>query len=96
MNTHLEQVTFGVIKGFLYRVHKYAIATPLPVPDADLTDVSRESQGEETPEKDEVSKRLARYLDGQHCFDQICTEMQMSDKDIMAALKGQDVQIIYR
>ena len=41
---------------------------------------------------------LARYLDGTHCFDQICTELAMAERDVLAKIKGWsgDVQLIYR
>ena len=41
---------------------------------------------------------LARYLDGMHCFDQICTELEMAERDVLAKIKewGGDVQLIYR
>lgn len=41
---------------------------------------------------------LARYLDGTHCFDQICTELEMAERDVLAKIKGWDgdVQLIYR
>ena len=41
---------------------------------------------------------LARYLDGTHCFDQICTELEMAERDVLAKIKcwDGDVQLIYR
>jgi nitrogen permease regulator 2-like protein len=116
-------VTFGVIKGFLYRVHRYAFRTPgrasrsfsagdrladLP---SRLSGSSRngiadyrgtrtgsrlatrtvteendgaEAEGEETA----FRQRLLPYLDGAHCFDQICTEVQISEKRLTDFLKG--------
>lgn len=123
--THIDVrrlVTFGVIKGFLYRVHKYAITTsagalagttasydgydhlhgarwrghngynsPWPVNsdgedgaaagdgDAATGGGSGTGYGRELP--------LARYLDGLHCFDEICTELGMSEKEVLAKMK---------
>ncbi|KAJ9668369.1 Nitrogen permease regulator 2 [Coniosporium apollinis] len=95
-------ITFGVIKGFLYRVHKYALAT---VPSL---------SGESAPNGYESSSRggnngaawgdarenlpLARYLDGLHCFDEICTELAMPEKDVLGKMRRAygNVQIIQR
>ncbi|MBE7182200.1 MAG: hypothetical protein INR71_13525, partial [Terriglobus roseus] len=54
----------------------------------------------------EVNKRnlaakdlpLARYLDGLHCFDEICTELQMSEKEVLKKMKNAygDIQLISR
>ena len=101
-------ITFGVIKGFLYRVHKYAIATSsrkLTKPSA----IDRSKRREEEESKTTGTKvdpdgighvddgDLARYLDGTHCFDEICTEMMVSEKELMARLKAWgDVQVICR
>lgn len=77
------QITFGVIKGYLYRVHKFATIS-----------------GDTAPKAKEVSndifEKIQPYLDGLHCFDEICTRLQMSDKDVMSALKGHAMQIIHK
>ena len=41
---------------------------------------------------------LDRFLDGTHCFDEICTELAISERELLARLKGKggDVQIICR
>lgn len=111
-------VTFGVIKGFLYRVHKYAYVSgprtgsPQGVKNAaaggrasegrhagyaDTLGSDEEDDGDEE-EGDEVdAKVLARYLDGTHCFDQICTELNISEKELTFKLKRYgEVQIIHR
>lgn len=130
-------ITFGVIKGFLYRVHKYVIA-PAAVKKpahrsakknvvksgfggggaaatsrsmekedkcvvkarqpqdgvdekADTADDPRISGGED--KKTDIFK----YLDGTHCFDEICTELMISERELMGRLKEWgDVQIIHR
>lgn len=145
-------ITFGVIKGFLYRVHKYAFATgqPAPVPrSSSFTPTGRSSRattgsntpyavssvGEEAPpsavtprressrertvslmsgsrggngsgapstfweEEEEVTDEvLGKYLDGTHCFDQICTELEMSEKELTMRLKRYpwEVLILHR
>lgn len=151
-------ITFGIIKGFLYRVHKYAYATGLPAPPnntAPTTSTTTTSSvkggepsliivsaGQDTPtsrpttghlgsedqgatatsfhsstarsggdndEEDEEEDNdddeygisnatLAKYLDGTHCFDQICTELEISERELMARLKKYpcEVQIIHR
>ena len=68
-------ITFGVIKGILYRVHKYAVATG-----------SIENAGE-----------LEKFLDGTHCFDEICTELIIGERELLTRLKVLgDIQIIQR
>jgi hypothetical protein len=32
-------------------------------------------------------KALEKYLDGQHCFDEICTELEISERELTARLK---------
>ncbi|OJJ47781.1 hypothetical protein ASPZODRAFT_1776819 [Penicilliopsis zonata CBS 506.65] len=152
-------ITFGIIKGFLYRVHKYAIATgnpapPLkseastannsqpvssastvrdggavspyagsvidesgPIPGGMVTSrpVSDRGDGHSrepsaslrsgsrngAPDEDEESiddRALSKYLDGKHSFDQICTELQISEKELTGRLKRYhgEILIIHR
>lgn len=150
-------ITFGVIKGFLYRVHKYACATGQPAPaprtssivpahastgpssratTGNNTPYAPSSVGEDTPlsaaarrdtsgeraaslqsgsrsgigagsvpsglfdeDEDEIDDRtLSKYLDGTHCFDQICTELEISERELTARLKRYpgEVLIIHR
>lgn len=140
-------VTFGVIKGFLYRVHKYAFATATNITTAsssistannanNRSNSSSSSSSKKKKKKNEKSsganlyhaelnKRkqkqksrndgeeedkvdgdgyvgqpepdLARYLDGTHCFDEMCTDLMISEKELTARLKAWgDVQIVCR
>jgi hypothetical protein len=155
-------ITFGVIKGFLYRVHKYACATGQPAPpprsssftptglssratttgtntpyavssvgeegvlSSSRREGSRERAGSLTggwrgpfgngngnghgsggtpsafweDEEEEIvgDEVLGRYLDGTHCFDQICTELEMSERELTARLKRYpgEVLILHR
>ncbi|KAF3393909.1 hypothetical protein F1880_005030 [Penicillium rolfsii] len=148
-------ITFGVIKGFLYRVHKYACATGQPAPTlrsssvaaittsagpssrtttGNNTPYAASSVGEDTPlpvrregsreragsfhsgsrgaigpgsapsgvfedEEDEIDDRtLSKYLDGTHSFDQICTELEISERELTVRLKRYpgEVLILHR
>lgn len=153
-------ITFGIIKGFLYRVQKYAFATGQPAPisqkdtslarsgsvdllssplppvrapsisisnnnsssnnsyhqraaeeaerergsDDDVNVVSSAIDNNNNDDDDydslleETGGLPARYLDGMHCFDQICTELEISVKELMSRLKRypEEVQIIHR
>lgn len=97
-------ITFGVIKGFLYRVHKYALATSIHRSSSKrLTKANFDrSKRREELKKEKVggeaeSVDLAKYLDGTHCFDEICTDLMISEKELTARLKAWgDVQIICR
>ncbi|KAL9600909.1 MAG: hypothetical protein Q9219_002844 [cf. Caloplaca sp. 3 TL-2023] len=97
-------ITFGVIKGFLYRIHKYAIAT---------SQTSRRRRDHKTKvkysghsssiaedrnnEADPDFIELERFLDGTHCFDDICTELMICEQELLSRLKlVGDVQIICR
>ena len=82
-------ITFGVLNGFLYRVHKYALATSaIPVK-------GRDKQSKPTQVNDQA---LDRFLNGTHCFDEICTELMISEKELMRRMKAYDgdVQVICR
>ena len=127
-------ITFGIIKGFLYRVHRYAYANiangmgkveQLARPEAaeriarwDAQMKYGDSQAAPNVNGDgngvesmggggvEVTRArlvtkdlpLARYLDGLHCFDEICTEVQMSEREVAGKMRSAygDVQIISR
>ncbi|KAK8208642.1 nitrogen permease regulator 2 [Phyllosticta capitalensis] len=143
--THIDVrrlITFGVIKGFLYRIHKYAITTSAgalagttasydghdhlhgarwrghngyhspyaatTVEESEAEDTvgapsgvgaaaggttagtGRTALGRELP--------LARYLDGLHCFDEICTELGMGEREVLAKMKKGfgDVLVVHR
>lgn len=69
-------ISFGVVKGFLYRSHRY------PVP------------GDER--KPEGRGELARWVNGGRHFDEICTELGVSEREVLGMLEGWDVQIVHR
>jgi nitrogen permease regulator 2-like protein len=95
-------ITFGVIKGIIYRVHKYAVLDGPVVHNDDVMnrtteqfsfDNDRIEQWREqnglgnTPGSQIHDMPLARYLDGMHCFDEICTEVQASEHNVTERLK---------
>lgn len=45
-----------------------------------------------------LGRSLEKYMDGQHCFDEICTELQISERELTTRLKKMpwEVQIIHR
>jgi len=81
-------IQFGVIKGLIYRVHKYAVSNQYLA--SLVTGQSVKVEGGDS---------LQMYTDGCHCFDQVIAERNMGDVKIMDQLrkfpKG-DVEIIYR
>lgn len=122
-------ITFGVIKGFLYRVQRYAyanIANGATTAEGDVGGTAEkiarwdaqikhgngvsqyrpEMIGTPSVAAAEVNRRnlaakdlpLARYLDGLHCFDKICTELQMSEKEVVKKMRDAygDVYVISR
>lgn len=83
-------VQFGVIKGLLYRVHKHVVSKQYIA--GLVTGQSRVKEGGDA---------LQRYMDGAHCFDQIITEMNLTEAGIMERLKGfsapaGDLTVLYR
>ncbi|KAI4173248.1 MAG: hypothetical protein LQ346_008450 [Caloplaca aetnensis] len=97
-------ITFGVIKGFLYRVQKYAIATRQTsrrkrdhntrIKQKRSASVAVEARNDET---DADLMELEKFLDGTHCFDEICTELMIDEQELTNRLKAiGDVQIICR
>ena len=92
-------VTYGVIKGFLYRIHKYAIATG----GADKLGSGGDDGNGKEPKKKKGKRRtnekknLEEFLDGAHCFDEICTELQIPERELVERLNVRgDVQIFQR
>lgn len=177
-------ITFGIIKGFLYRVHKYAYATGFPkhhnrhrnnngsnnnnnnnshgyyynqyypgmtsglssrgpgtgtnsprassVGDSQLqlqstsaqsgsttmtshtatamgasvdgndndNDNGRDREREDREDEEDIidDRTLVKYLDGMRCFDQICTELEISERQLMGRLRrySGEVMVIHR
>jgi len=98
-------ITFGVIKGFLYRVHKYAFATPSAKSASSkwLTKTNLERSNRKGNAVKEVGDNqaedveLTKYLDGTHSFDEICTDLMISERELSTRLKVRgDVELICR
>lgn len=70
-------IGFGIVKGIVYRVQKYPVAT---APDV----------------AERVPGRLAGYLNGGSSFDEICTEQQVGEREVLKMLEGHDVLIVHR
>ncbi|GAO15237.1 uncharacterized protein UV8b_04209 [Ustilaginoidea virens] len=83
-------VQFGIIKGCLYRVHKYVLSKQYLA--ALATGQSRPIPGGDS---------LQKYTDGNHHFDQIITEQNLTNDEIMDKLKllpvpKGDLTVLYR
>ncbi|KAH0444253.1 hypothetical protein CcaCcLH18_00478 [Colletotrichum camelliae] len=83
-------VQFGVIKGCLYRAHKYVVSKQYLA--ALATGQARPKAGGDP---------LQKYTDGCHTFDQIITENNLTDAEIMEKLKALpvpsgDLTVFYR
>ncbi|KAH3995785.1 hypothetical protein HBI56_104750 [Parastagonospora nodorum] len=85
-------ITFGVIKGFVYRVHKYAIASTSAgstAPPTSLATSTREETGAEGMGMGtENALPMLRFLDGLCCFDQICVELGVPERTVEGRVKG--------
>ncbi|QBZ62596.1 hypothetical protein PoMZ_11479 [Pyricularia oryzae] len=85
-------VQFGVIKGFLYRVHKHVVSKQY---------IAALATGQARPSRDANADPLQRYTDGRHCFDQIITEQNLADPEILDRLRNLplppgDLTVFYR
>ena len=83
-------VQFGIIKGCLYRVHKYVVSKQY---------LAALASGQSRPM--EGGDPLQKYTDGCHHFDQIITEQNVTDAEIMQRLKSLpsprgDLHVFYR
>ena len=83
-------VQFGLIKGCLYRVHKYVVSKQY---------IAALASGQSRPVPD--GDPLQHYTDGIHHFDQIITEQNLTDDDIVDKLKSlplpkSDLTVFYR
>ncbi|EFY86472.1 putative nitrogen permease regulator [Metarhizium acridum CQMa 102] len=83
-------VQFGIIKGCLYRVHKYVLSKQY---------LAALASGESRPVPGGDS--LQKYTDGSHHFDQIITEQNLTNDEIMDKLKvlpvpKGDLTVLYR
>ncbi|KAI0999903.1 hypothetical protein K3495_g8295 [Podosphaera aphanis] len=82
-------IQFGIIKGFLYRIHTFAVSS-----DQLASLVSKDG----SPTTDEVDS-LIKYMDGCHCFDQITVEKNLAHAQILEELKKSkngDIEIYFR
>jgi len=89
-------ITFGIIKGFLYRIHRYAIQTNIfnderATQKADRSMKVVEVQNAVGEDADRKPRRrdslpLTHFLDGTHSFDEICTYFSISEKDLQHRL----------
>lgn len=83
-------ITFGIIKGFLYRIHRYAVASARPgSPDEPRATGSTSPQKKRDMDvNDQTAESLSKYLDGLYCMDAICTELKIVEKEAIEKLKS--------
>ena len=81
-----------MIKGLLYRVHKYPFSPRAVKRGGGGKRGSVSGGGDEDDE-------LAPFLDGTHSFDEICTELMISERELVGRLRegwGGDVVVVNR
>jgi len=81
-------IQFGIIKGLICRVHKYAVSSQY-----------LRSLGQGKRIEVQGGEKLQKYADGCHSFDQITVETNLGDAKIMEQLRKfptGDVEILYR
>jgi len=88
-------ITFGIIKGFLYRIHRYAIQTTNLKDENTHAKAKRSKQDLQTGVSGAENIRrkrrhdtlpLSHFLDGTHSFDEICTYFGIPEKDLLQRL----------
>ncbi|KFY66786.1 hypothetical protein V497_00733 [Pseudogymnoascus sp. VKM F-4516 (FW-969)] len=92
-------VQFGVIKSLLRRVHKFPVSAQYVADLAEGRVVVDEGKGKGKAQGEEEAEPLEKYTDGRHHFDQIITEVNLGEAEIMrglSRLSAADVQIVYR
>lgn len=85
-------ITFGVIKGFLYRVHRYAVQLhAVRAMDSNGSVNKRHPALGSSSKVGKASRHhlmpLEHFLDGTHSFDEICTYFGISEKELCQWLK---------
>ncbi|CAK7226785.1 Nitrogen permease regulator 2 [Sporothrix curviconia] len=88
-------VQFGVIKGCLYRVHKYVVSKQY------LASIVTGRSAVTAHSVDVAKDPLQKYTDGHHNFDQIITEQNLTEAELIEKLKrlplpAGDLKILYR
>lgn len=88
-------VTFGIIKGFLYRVHRYAVQISRLHETENFSGKKSSGSPQLTKSKTQASRAaalsLTDFLDGTHCFDEICTYFSISEKELLQKLNDQQL-----
>ncbi|KAK5101984.1 Nitrogen permease regulator 2 [Lithohypha guttulata] len=89
-------VTFGIIKGFLYRVHRYAVQTNFSEAGnkSHQTHTASEMHNFSSATSTSTSKSTKRrtrlplvsFLDGTHSFDEMCTYFEISENELLERL----------
>ena len=75
-------ITAGLMKGIVYRIHRYAV---------------KDTHAKNTGEQSAQDRQLDRFLDGTHCFDEICVALCVNPQDLTARLRSRkDVYIFER
>ncbi|KAL9048540.1 MAG: hypothetical protein Q9162_007669 [Coniocarpon cinnabarinum] len=75
-------ITIGLLRGIIYRVHWYA---------------TKDANAQSTAATSSQDRQLDRYLDGSHCFDEICVALSMSPQELLSRLRSRkDVHVFER
>ncbi|KAG0168466.1 Nitrogen permease regulator 2 [Apophysomyces sp. BC1015] len=77
-------ISFGVIKGLIYRVHKYAVLTLCNPNDAHPGTPSKKQYGKVINRNTgtTIHPDIIPFLDGRHHYDAICTELKCSPQEL--------------
>lgn len=74
-------ITFGVIKGLIYRVYKYPMLVNL-TKSATVSVETLPSNAINQNTGGPIDSQLLPFLDGNHHYDEICTELRCSPKEL--------------
>lgn len=78
-------ISFGVIKGLIYRVHKYPILTSTAPQDNEQFSFPSKQQYHRVVNKYTgmpIHPDIIPFLDGKHHYDEICTELECSPLEL--------------
>ncbi|KAI8645679.1 nitrogen permease regulator 2 [Parasitella parasitica] len=78
-------ISFGVIKGLIYRVHKYPILTSTAPPENEQFNFPSKQQYHRVVNMYTgmpIHADIIPFLDGKHHYDEICTELECSPQEL--------------
>lgn len=51
----------------------------------------RKDEEDDNKDETDLNSRLLPFLDGTHCFDEICTELEISERELIDRLESKEL-----